>query len=183
MFAILKPSLAVVLCFVISACSSIPLTTLLKFSSYDEQELLTLKPKQIRARLTVNSFLNIDLANTKLGITIKNSNGDLALEFPLKQVSLSQTPASEGFFSSAPASQTYLLKLSDKAITDFKALQQQLRLSEKNTFGLSVAAKLKRNENLTPEQKAQRLFMSIELKLSKQQDYFKINIFSFLLTL
>ncbi len=174
MFATFKPSFAVILCFVISACSSIPLTTLLKFSSYDEQELLKLKPKQIRAKLTVNSFLNIDLVNTKLGVTIKSNNGDLALEFPLKQMSLSQTPAKISFFSSTPASQTYLLKLSDKAIADFIALQQQLTLSEKNTFGLSVAAKLERNENLSPEQKAQRLFMTIELKLSEQQDFFTL---------
>ncbi len=158
----------------LTACSSVPISTMLKLSSFDEQSILTIEPSLIRAKITVNEFIDIDLPNTKLGLSLENSQGKLQLQFPLAKISLTENSASDSFFSSSPASQTYLLQLSPDAIADFKKLQKQLKSSDKNTFGFSVAAKLNKQEDLTPEQEQERLFMTIELKLNKNEEFFTL---------
>lgn len=158
----------------LTACSSVPISTMLKLSSFDEQSLVSINPASIQAKITVNSFLNIDLVNTKLGLSLENSKGQLALLFPLEKLTLTQNSANDSFFSSSPANQTYLLQLSPDAIIDFNKLQSQLKISEKNTFGFSVAAKLKKQKNLTKAQKIEPLFMTIELKLNEDEAFFTL---------
>jgi hypothetical protein len=158
----------------LTACSSVPISTMLKLSSFDEQSILTIEPLLIRAKITVNEFIDIDLANTKLGLSLENSQGELQLQFPLAKISLTKNSANDSFLSSSPASQTYLLQLSPDAIVDFKKLQKQLKSSDKNTFGFSIAAKLKKQENLTTIQEQEKLFMTIELKLNKNEDFFTL---------
>ena len=156
------------------ACSSVPISTMLKLSTFDEQSLLTIAPSDIKAKITVNNFIDIDLINTKLGISLENSQGKLELQFPLEKLSLKQNLANNSFFSSTPASQTYLLQLSPEAISDFKKLQKQLEKSEKNTFGFSVNAKLKKQKSLSKIQNQEELFMTIELKLEQNGTFFTL---------
>lgn len=158
----------------LTACSSVPLSTMLKLSSFNEQSVLSINPDNIRAKITVNNFIDIDLENTKLGLAVESSQGNLALQFPLEKLTLTGNSATESFFSSTPASQTYLLQLSPVAVADFKKLQKQLRTSQENSFGFSVGAKLKKKENLTDEQKDQKLFMTIELKLDAAEEFFTL---------
>jgi hypothetical protein len=165
---------ALIITSTLTACSSVPLSTMLKLSSFDEQSLITIEPSNIRAKITVNKFVDIDLVNTKLGLNLDNSQGELALQFPLEKLTLINNSATKSFFSSSPASQTYLLQLSPAAIADFKKLQKQLKSSDKNTFGLSVAAKLNKQENLTALQEQEKLFMTIELKLHKNEEFFTL---------
>lgn len=174
MFKKIKVFYVLLLILLINACSSIPLSTMLKFANYDEQHLTTLTPAEIRAKITLNSFLNIDLEGTKLGVNIENASGQLALEFPLTILTTSQNPEKKQLFFSSPASQTYLLKLSPAAINDFKTLQQQLESSQQSKFGFSVDAKLKKNEDLSDEQQQQALFITVELKLSNDEGFFTL---------
>ena len=156
------------------ACSSVPLTTMLRLSSFDEQSLLTIKPSDIRAKITINDFIDIDLANTKLGLDLESSTGSLSLQFPLEKLTLTKNSAKSSFFSSTPASHTYLLQLSDEALIDFKKLQRKLQASEKNSFGVSINAQLKKNLVLTAEQKAQTVFITIEIKLYETEEFFTL---------
>lgn len=159
---------------ILMACSSVPLSTMLKFSSFDEQNLITIKPSDIQAKITLNDFIDIDLVNTKLGLSLENTTGNLALQFPLEKLTLTQNSAKKGFLSDISASQTYLLQLSPEAIADFRRLQKQLQSSEKNSFGFSVNAKLKKHHELTKNQKITPLFITIELKLYKNEKFFTL---------
>lgn len=166
--------LIIVILLLTTACSSVPVGTLLKLSSFDEQYVSTLDPHEIRAKITVNAFLDVNLDDTKLGITIDNDKGEMALNFPLEIITLTQNKAIPGFFSQQPASQTYLLKLSPQAIADFKTLQSELTPPKESKFGFSVDAKLKKHKNLTTAQSEQQLFMSIDLKLNHNDGFFTL---------
>lgn len=160
--------------FLLSACSSIPLSTMVKLSSFDEQQLTLLNVADIRAKITINQFINLDLENTNMGISIENDSGEMQLAFPLKVLSVTQNPAQTGFLSKKNASQTFLLKLSAAGEKDFKKLQQQLQQPKKSKIGFSVDAKLKKNKELTPEQQAQTIVMTIEMKINNQDGFFTL---------
>lgn len=163
-----------VIIVVLSGCSSIPMGTLLKLSSFDEAYVSTLDPKKIRAKITVNAFLDVNVENTQLGLSIENSNGEMELNFPLQVITITQNKAVSGLFSQQVASQTYLLKLSEKAISEFKTLQAQLTPPQQSQFGFTVSAKLKKHKNLTPIQQEQQLFMSIDLQLNEKEGFFTL---------
>jgi hypothetical protein len=171
LFTSLSVFLAVLL---LTNCSSVPFTTMIKLSTFNEQSLTQMTAEEIKARITVNEFLNINLAETKLAMSVESDTGELMLNFPLELIAVFKNIEEKKFFSTTPASQTYLLKLSPDAILDFKKLKQQLTNSTENKFGFAINAKLKKQENLNASQLTQQLFMTIELKLGHEEDFFTL---------
>jgi len=77
---------ALMITSLLTACSSVPISTILKLSHSDEQNLITMKPTSIRAKITLNNFIDSDLIKTKLGLNLENEQGKLALQFPLEKL-------------------------------------------------------------------------------------------------
>ena len=83
--------------FIVSGCASIPLSTMLKFSSYQKSDFVAIKPADIRAKIILDQPIEIDIEKVELGLEVeteaKNLLGiyssltDLTLDQSLKEFS------------------------------------------------------------------------------------------------
>ena len=69
--------------FIVSGCASIPLSTMLKFSSYQKSDFVAIKPADIRAKIILDQPIEIDIEKVELGLEVETEQGDRVFKFPL----------------------------------------------------------------------------------------------------
>lgn len=153
----------------LSSCASIPVGTMLKFSTLDEQELLVIQPRDIRARIQIEEPAKLNIETAELTLTLQTEQGERLYEYPLTLIAQTQIAPVEGFFSRRPGQTEYTLKLSDIARENFKAAQQELRRQQPKGFSFSVSA----NFDEIPQDRTELTF-SIALQLDPSEGYFNL---------
>ena len=153
----------------LSGCASIPLGTMVKFSSFDEQQLLVMQPRDIRARIQIEEPAKLNVETAELTLTLQTEQGELFYEYPLTLIAKTRIAPVEGFFTSRPGQTEYTLKLSDLARENFKAAQQELARQQPKGFSFSVSA----NFDDFPEDRTEITF-SIALQLDPTEGYFNL---------
>jgi len=151
----------------VCGCASIPLSTMLNFSHFDEQDFYALQPAQIRTRVSLSEPFTIDLANTELSLKLESEKGARYFHFPLTLVNESKRPATQSFFFSEQAKNEYVFKLSDKGITNFKEVQQSFSQNQNASGSFSVSTGF--NEDVNVYQSAT---VSIALQLNEVDGFF-----------
>ena len=116
-------------CFLgaISGCSSIPLSTMIKFSSFDERDFLEITPAELRARVQLEQGFALSAKKSKLEIEIETVKGRQNYQFPLQEFALVVIPEEKGLFFTSKEISEYQLGLTTEAIDSFLALQQQIK--------------------------------------------------------
>lgn len=95
-----------------TAYSSVPLATMLYFSDAKPEDFFQVDPRGIKFKVTINSAANFDaVISVKLSATVEDEMGQRKFTFPLEQLSIEKLPAKEGYFSSRPALDIFILKL------------------------------------------------------------------------
>ncbi|WDE06447.1 hypothetical protein SG34_005875 [Thalassomonas viridans] len=150
-------------------CSSIPLSTMMKFSTFDESDFLEIDPRQLRARVRLEQGFTLSAEKSKLEIEIDTLKGRINYLFPLQELSAKVvTQEASLFFTPEPVTE-YQLKLTGQAVSAFLALQQEIKAKKPGSYSLSVSTSLgERPEN------AEEVTMSVLLKLSEGDDYFTL---------
>lgn len=150
-----------------TGCANIPLSTMLKFSSFNEQDFIALDASDIQTRVSISKPFTIKLEDTQLALDLNTDKGTRRLEFPLTLIQTTEIAAEDGFFSSVPAKTEYTFKLSEEAIANFQDVQQTLLTEPGINGGFSVSTGF--NEQPDAEQ---TILISIALQLDKDDGFF-----------
>ncbi|MDF2179349.1 hypothetical protein P2G88_13910 [Aliiglaciecola sp. CAU 1673] len=159
-------SACLIFALLLTACSSIPLSTMIKMRNFDQDSLQTLRAGDIRSRMTLPRGVGPDLEKTSLRVTLEFDKGEQQFSFPLEQLEQEDLILTGGLFSQDRLVSRYTLRLSEQGAAQFTQMQQSLQHNTPQSVGLSVSAILARDESHT------KGIMTLELKLKAQEDYF-----------
>lgn len=128
-----------IICLVIAslfltACSHIPLGTMLKFATFDEEDFKAVQAEELRVRITTNIKQAFLEGETKLRLEYKGSLGKLDEAMVLTQLE-SNTQTVSHWFSDDTLEKITLFKLSPDSIEAFKRIQNNPVLFKKNNDG------------------------------------------------
>ena len=153
----------------LSGCSSIPISTMLKYRNFDEQRFLTLDPLQIRSKIRLSEPFTLKMEQINLSLSLENEKGVRNFTFPLVLEKRDRIAAQEGFFSSEPAKTEYTFKLSERAVNNFRETQSLLSQEIRGKASFSIGAGF--NEE---PQKGQTVYISIALQFEEKDGYFTL---------
>ncbi len=147
-------------------CTSIPLSTMARFATADESDLLSLNPEVIRARVTLDQPLEPDHENIALKMEVDDGQHVRILDFPLTLESHSQRAAESGLFSSQPAKNAFTYKMTTRAVENFKTLQGSFSSKDKGKYTFEISAGIK------PQEKPlETITLSLALRLNEQEGF------------
>jgi len=163
----------------LSACSSVPLTTMMHFSNAKPDDFFTVDPKGILVKVSINSTVNFDPSHSiNLSASIKDSTGQRTIVFPLELVDKTSRAAVKGLFTNSPAITIYTLRLSSKAIANLKILHLERTSGLKKRVGLTAGVNFsnetdKDNNNVNNNDVgiSENTVLSVALKLTKQSEF------------
>jgi hypothetical protein len=150
----------------LSSCVSVPLATMLEFSSFGKDDFITIQPQDIRVRIQVDEPVLANVESAKLALELTNEKGIREFKFPLLLLREEKIAPVAGFFSTSAGKTEYALKLSDEAIQGFMATQQIIHDEQLSSIYFSVRTSLK---PLPIEITEVRI--SIFLKLSEEKGF------------
>ena len=156
----------VALTLVLTSCTSIPLSTMLEFRSFSKEEFLTLQPDHIEAKIQFDEPVRADVEQTRLAVMLTTENNVRSYQFPLVLLSEQHIPSERGLFSQQPAKNQYSFRLSNEAVQNFRAVQDDVQRHESLDFEFTVNASM---ESL-PEQ-VDEVRLSVYLKLSEDSEF------------
>lgn len=149
-----------------SSCASIPLTTMLEFSSFGKEDLIGIQPQDLRAKIQVDQPVRADVNSAELSLELTTEKGSRAFEFPLHLLNEIDIEPVKGIFSTTAGKTEYTFKLSDEAIKNFVTTQQIIRDEKSGSFNFSVKTNF---EELPSE--ISEIVLSVFLKLSEEKGF------------
>ncbi len=155
--------------FFLSGCASIPLSTMLKFSSFQKGDFVALEPTDIKAKIIIDQPVEIDIDKVDLGLELETDQGSRIYQFPLALIERRSIPAKEGWLAADEAKTEYTFNLSAESVKNFQEVQQLLTKSSGGKFAFSVNSGF---ESLPTDLRSVNL--SILLKLENNEDFVPI---------
>ncbi|WP_286235620.1 hypothetical protein [Thalassotalea sediminis] len=150
----------------LAGCASVPLGTMLKFSSFDKKDFIALEPHAIKAKLIVDEPVKIDIEKVDLTLDAETQQQRRSYNFPLSLIEQVTVPANAGWLYSNAAKTEYTFKLSTESTLNFKDLQGTLTTHEGWKFSFSINSGF---EQVPVEVDA--INFSMLLKLRKNENY------------
>jgi hypothetical protein len=163
----------------LSACSSVPLATIMHFSDAKPDDFFNVDPKGILVKVSINRMVNFDPTDSiNLSASIQDSLGTRTLAFPLELVDKRTEVAVEGLFNNSPAIDIYILKLSPKAIANLHALNKERMSGIKKRVGLTAGVNFSKGidkENIDSRNNYvdidENTVLSVALKLTQSSEF------------
>lgn len=158
-----SPSTLLILlfCYLLSGCSSIPLSTLAKFSDFGPDNLIQLHPDEIRVRLQLPRQAELDPTRTELQLFLETAERQYDEKFNVQLISQTLDHKDDGWFRQPVPVQNFVFVLSDSSKQKFRELQQLLKTaSSPNQIIFSASCVL---TNLSPEYNSVRLWVDLQL--------------------
>ncbi|MGH8052927.1 MAG: hypothetical protein ACREP4_03240 [Stenotrophomonas sp.] len=119
--------LVVACLLLVSACASIPLSTALRFSSFDEKALHQLDPAAVRVKVSVPRGNEVDIGGTRLKLELQSEGEPLNVaDMPLRLLGTTEGKRSAGMFSADIPVTTYELALAPEGAHRLRELQRQM---------------------------------------------------------
>lgn len=158
-----------VLVTLLTACTSIPLSTIAKLSQFNRESAMAVKPDEVRMKVTVPKGFVVDPAKTNLVIVLKEEDKAEAINEKLDLRLLQSSPAtkSAGMFRGDAAATEFEFTLSDKGQQQLRDIQSSLKREVRRTLSLSAGVDF---TSKPPEAKSVTFW--IDLQLSKLDGYF-----------
>jgi len=155
----------------LTACSSVPLTTMMHFSDTKPEDFFTVDPKGILVKVSINSMVNFDPTRSiNLSASIEDSTGQRKIGFPLEVVNKTTQAAVEGIFNVSPEIDVYILKLAPRALVNLKLLHLESKSGIKKRVGLTAGV----NFSKEPDDDFgidENTVLSVALKLTEQGEF------------
>ncbi|WDE09539.1 hypothetical protein [Thalassomonas haliotis] len=152
---------------ILTGCASVPLSTMIAASHFDEQSFLDIDPSKLRIKLTINSSIHFQPEQADISAVITNQKGDFKSNLVLKEISVDTLAGKKGLFADTPSLDVFTLKLTQEAIDDFKNLQHLIRNTNPIKGGFAAGVKLDQNARSTDED----VLVSISMKFTESGKY------------
>lgn len=162
----------IIYCFsviLLSSCSSVPLSSLVKLASFDNDQLVSINPNEIKVRLSIAEPGEAETKNVKLALKFNYKDG-VNKEYLYQLVLINSSSINEiaGWFSKEPKKHQYVFRLPKISQVEFMRLQKELPLLGKpDSYHWTVYYYLKEHVD-----RSIPLEIDLEIKLADQQEYF-----------
>jgi len=157
------------LCLGISSCVSVPLSTIVRMSTFDERDFVQLNPDVVRVRIKLPDGFNLNAGKSSLGVRITSAAGVHHGEFKLEQVTAERAQLSKDMFSDDMPGTAYTLRLSVPSKKEFRDLQTFVRRGHPGEIVIAVGPILSSFPKDAPT-----VNVWIDLLLSESQGYFTL---------
>jgi len=161
--------LVVVLFLTLQGCASVPLSTMVRMSSFSERDFSGLSADEVGVKIRIPSGFTLDVASSWLGIEVASKAGVHNARFELDQVKLQAVELPGGFFSGSRPGKEYELRLSSSSAAAFRGLQEFVSRGKAEDINIRVVPKL----SSSPEE-ATSVAVWIDLRLSEREGYFPL---------
>lgn len=153
----------------LSACSSVPTSSLWKLATTDETDLVAIDAKQVRARITLDEPAKLKLKNVRLALNFEyEGEQETAHSFILDLLTAGAVTEKAGWFSDEIRRHQYLFKISEESIPAFKKYQREfLKYGRPKKYHWTIYYHL-----LSSPHSGQPLFLDLELKLAQREEFF-----------
>ena len=160
---------AVFLCLLLWGCVSVPLSTLVRMSAFDERDFSKLEAEELRVKIKLPEGFELNVEESWLGIEISSAAGVHDTTFELDEEIVHGVPLPGGIFSSPGTGTEYVLRLSASSTGKFRELQAFVSRARTEDINIKVVPKL----SSYPED-ATSVKVWISLLLSPTQGYFAL---------
>lgn len=164
----MRPAVALA-CALLAACAAVPLSTMVRMSTFDHRDFVALEPDAIEVRITLPEEFVLDAAKSWLGVEVTSAAGSHAGEFKLTQTARTTAQASRGLFGGDIAATAYTLRLTEPARAEFGRLQAFVAQGQPGAVTIRVVPILS-----SFPQNAASTTVWIDLRLSRTQGYFTL---------
>jgi hypothetical protein len=160
---------AAFLCLSPWGCASVPISTLVRMSAFDERDFSKLEAEELRVKIKLPKGFELNVEQSWLGIEISSAAGVHDATFQLDEESVHGVPLPGGFFSSPSTGTEYVMRLSATSAGEFRDLQAFMTRARAEDINIKVVPKL----SSYPED-ATSVKVWISLLLSPTQGYFAL---------
>lgn len=124
-----------IVCF-LTSCASVPLGTLLKFSTFDEEDFAEINPEHLNVRIFMQEPAQLGDGPVSLSLLLETATGPIMGDYVMQPVNAFKDEIPGGLFSTDIPGTSYLFELTPDQILRFRELQQSLlnRQIEHMTF-------------------------------------------------
>ena len=157
------------ICILITGCSSVPISSMLKMATMDDSDITALEPAQIRTRITVDAPTELQTKNVRLVLRFEfYQQTESEYEFLLKMVDNQSVTQEKGWFSGATMRNEYTFELLEESIAEFKKYQRDFfKYGKPRKYYWTVYYYL--GKRPPPDQSVE---LDLELKLADHEPYF-----------
>ena len=155
--------------FLLQACSNIPISTMIKMSSFDEDDFIQLNPEELRVRVRSNTETNV-IASNQLTYSYKDTETYIDRYLSLEKLEEEKVRTVKHWFKDDTVEHISWYKLDEEGVEQFRALQQHPVLQDKDregTFELSV-------QTVYTEDSPMQFLLSADLLLDPEDGYFTL---------
>ena len=152
-----------------TGCTSVPLSTIAKMSTFDWQDFNALNASELEVQITIPQGFKLNIDNSWLGVDIGSDNNHHSGRFLLKSLEVVKTYKDIGLFHDDAAVTRYTLALADASLFDFKRLQDYLSTHKAKDVAIRVVPKIKKYPH-----DLDKIQIWIDLKLSQKEGYFTL---------
>jgi ABC-type uncharacterized transport system auxiliary subunit len=157
------------LCLMLASCASVPLSTLVRMSSFSQEKFVRLRPEDVGIKIRFAEGFGLDVANSRLAIEVASNSGAHSAAFDLEQTELRPVQLQAGLFSSPQPGVEYEFRLSEESKSQFRQLQAFVARAKVEDIAIRVMPKL----GDKPEGVAS-VVVWIDLRLTPQEGYFAL---------
>lgn len=147
-------------------CSTVPVSTMIKLGLMDIDDLVNIKPEEIRAKVHIDNPIKVIPDKTKITLELDADQEIFLYKFDLKLLHTNIIEPQISWFSESVGKTEYIFSLNEKAIESFRATQSAAATKSLNGFNLKLNYAL---DNYNGESD---MTLSVYLKLAEKQDYF-----------
>ena len=163
-----------VVVLIVGGCSAVPLRTMLRMRNFSVQNVTSIDPNELRARiiLPVDMLLKSDSSRLIIELTDDKGHSD-SYKFPLEIIEREEI--TQGWFRKKRVAQS-TLRLSRQAVSDFVRFQKELRTKQRKhgRAGVHVSSAFDRSEPFKEGETLKPFELSILLKLKAEEGYFTL---------
>lgn len=157
-------------CWLLMACSHIPLTSMMKLAAFDQQDFVQLQPREFQVMVVTQGSDRFKAARAELKGKVIRENNVREFHFDLLPYDYISDPKLTLFLDYGPGEEAYF-RLDEEQMAEFSLLQQAVAVGDKPSFEFSVNAFFDIEKGFFDE--SGDAYFSIYVQLSKQEGFFK----------
>ncbi|WP_196138362.1 hypothetical protein [Aliikangiella sp. G2MR2-5] len=158
----------VTMCMLLTACSSMPFTSILRFSDFEHSDLLSIHGRDVRARISLDSPLKLELKNVQLALQFRYAGSRVdEYRFQLQPTSEKQVEMSHWVFSTRLVNQ-YTFRIDENSLAEFRKFQTEfLRRDKPAYYHWTVYYHLQEKSK-----SIDKAYLDLELKFKQKEAFF-----------
>lgn len=153
----------------LAGCATIPLSTMARFSGFDEGDFVQIDARDVLVQVRVPTEFTLDPERIELSLATAEGESRVERDFPVTLLSQQQEEVPGGLFSANTPVNRLTFKLTDEGLRQFAAVQNAVLKGPAEPKGFNVKWTFSK---IPEDAKSTRLW--IDLQLSKRQGFFTL---------